>query len=71
MYDSNTNPNHVFLGTRASVAPTPNATVWEAVYLLNNSSEERQLTEGYLAQQHGLDGSLPSDHPYKMCAPVS
>jgi hypothetical protein len=71
LYDTNTNPNHVFLGTRASVAPTLNATVWEAVCLLNNSSEERQLTEGYLAHKYGLEGSLPSDHPYKTSAPVS
>ena len=30
---------------------------------------DRQKIEGYLAHKYGLDGNLPSDHPYKTTAP--
>ena len=34
------------------------------------SDQNRQLTEGYLAWKWGLEGNLPSDHPYKNAAPT-
>jgi hypothetical protein len=35
------------------------------------SAENRQSVEGYLAWKWGLQGSLPSTHPYKLIAPNS
>ena len=32
---------------------------------------ERQKIEGYLAHRYGLEGNLPSDHPYKSAAPTT
>jgi hypothetical protein len=32
-------------------------------------TNERQKIEGYLAHKYGLQGNLPSDHPYKSAAP--
>jgi hypothetical protein len=32
-------------------------------------TNERQKIEGYLAHKYGLEGNLPSDHPYKSAAP--
>ena len=34
------------------------------------STSDRQLLEGYLAWKWGLQGNLPSDHPYKNAAPT-
>lgn len=33
------------------------------------STNDRQKIEGYLAHKWGLEGNLPSDHPYKNAAP--
>jgi hypothetical protein len=33
-------------------------------------TEDRQKIEGYLAHKWGLEGNLPSDHPYKSTVPV-
>lgn len=35
------------------------------------STEDRQKIEGYLAHRYGLEGNLPSDHPYKSAAPTT
>lgn len=35
------------------------------------TTEERQLLEGYIAWKWGLEGNLPSNHPYKNSAPIS
>jgi hypothetical protein len=35
------------------------------------STEDRQTTEGYLAWKWGLQGSLPTTHPYKFQSPAS
>lgn len=42
-----------------------------AVLVFNSAlnTDTRQKLEGYLAHQWGLDGNLPSDHPYKAFAP--
>lgn len=34
------------------------------------TTDERQRIEGYLAWKWGLQGNLPSDHPYKSAAPT-
>lgn len=34
------------------------------------STVDRQKIEGYLAHRYGLEGNLPSDHPYKSAAPT-
>lgn len=40
------------------------------VVLCNEADEAaRQATEGYLAHKWGLEGNLPSDHPYKTGSP--
>jgi hypothetical protein len=33
------------------------------------SNDDRQKMEGYLAHKWGLDGNLPSGHPYKSAPP--
>ena len=35
------------------------------------STDDRQKIEGYLAHRYGLEGNLPSDHPYKSAAPTT
>jgi len=35
------------------------------------SDTDRQLVEGYLAWKWGLEGDLPSGHPYKSAAPLA
>ena len=69
LYDTVTNNNPIYLGTRGNVSPVLNGTVFEVVILLNNSAENRQQTEGYLAHRYGIEDNLPSDHPYKSAAP--
>ena len=42
----------------------------EVIYLSGNASvSDRQKVEGYLAHKWGLEGDLPSVHPYKNAAP--
>jgi len=36
-----------------------------------SSTTTRQKMEGYLAWKWGLEGNLPSDHPYKNAAPIT
>lgn len=71
LYDNSTNNNPAYLGTRAAVAPTLNATIYEAICFLNSSDDERQKAEGYLAHKYGIQANLPSDHPYKTTAPTA
>jgi len=70
LYDTVTTNNPIYLGTRGNVTPVLNGTVFEVVILLNNSSSDREKTEGYLAHRYGIEGNLPSDHPYKSAAPT-
>lgn len=49
-----------------SVSGTRNGSLKELVVC---DRSDRQIVEGYLAWQHGLQGSLPSGHPYKSVAP--
>ena len=35
------------------------------------STDDRQKIEGYMAHRYGLEGNLPSDHPYKSAAPTT
>lgn len=42
----------------------------ELVFISGNlSSTDKQKLEGYLSHKWGLEGNLPSDHPYKGAAP--
>lgn len=43
------------------------------IVLLNSalSTTNRQLLEGYLAWKWGLEGNLPSDHPFKFTPPIA
>ena len=41
------------------------------VYNANLTAVQRQQVEGYLAWKWGLQGSLPSNHPFKLIAPNS
>ena len=52
LYDTVTTNNPIYLGTRGNVAPSLNGTVFEVVILLNNSADNRQQTEGYLAHRN-------------------
>ena len=70
LYDNSTDNNPAYLGTRAAVAPTLNATVYEAICFLNSSDADRQKAEGYLAHKYGIQANLPSDHPYKTIVPT-
>jgi len=59
---------HLFLyGTTISPMPTNSAL---AELVLVQGDHERQKMEGYLAWARGLEGNLPSDHPYKSAAPT-
>lgn len=68
-YDNDTANNPAYLGTRAAVTPTLNATIYEAICFINSSDDDRQKAEGYLAHKYGTQASLPSDHPYKTNPP--
>ena len=47
-----------------------NASLYEIiVYNSDVTDNQRQQIEGYLAWKWGLQGNLPSDHPYKTAAP--
>jgi len=39
--------------------------VYEIIICESSTDADRQQIEGYLAHKYGLDGSLPSGHPYK------
>ena len=71
LYDNDTANNPVYLGTRAAVSPTLNATIYEAICFINSSDDDRQKAEGYLAHKYGVQANLPSDHPYKTNAPTA
>lgn len=47
-----------------------NSRIHELVCLEDTSTTNRQLIEGYMAWKHGLEGDLPSGHPYKTAAPT-
>tara|TARA_B100000963_G_scaffold342227_1_gene342870 strand:+ start:741 stop:1577 length:837 start_codon:yes stop_codon:yes gene_type:complete len=47
-----------------------NAKMYELVCIEDSSDTNRQLLEGYMAWEHGLNGSLPADHPYKNARPT-
>jgi hypothetical protein len=48
------------------------ADVGEFLYFSEQLSDsDRELVEGYLAHKWGLEGQLPSDHPYKSEAPTT
>ena len=70
LYDNSTANNPVYLGTRPGLTPNLNATIYEAICLLNSSDDDRQKAEGYLAHKYGIQANLPSDHPHKTIAPV-
>ena len=49
-----------------------NASLYEIiVYNSDLTNNQRQQVEGYLAWKWGLQGNLPSDHPYKNAAPTN
>ena len=49
-----------------------NASLYEIiVYNSDVTNNQRQQVEGYLAWKWGLQGNLPSDHPYKNVAPTN
>lgn len=67
---SNVVPNRVgFFGDRYGAA-TYEYSIGEVI-MLNKavSTADREKIEGYLAHRWGLEGSLPSGHPYKNSAP--
>ena len=45
--------------------------LFEFVLVDTDDTTTRQLIEGYLAWRWGLEGNLPSDHPYKSAAPTT
>ena len=47
-----------------------NSRIHELVCLEDTSTTNRQLIEGYMAWKHGIEGDLPSGHPYKTAAPT-
>lgn len=47
-----------------------NARVYEIVVARLDDATNRQLLEGYMAWKWGMEGSLPSGHPYKSAAPT-
>ena len=48
-----------------------NIKLYELVCIKEDSDDTRQKLEGYLAWEHGLEGNLPVDHPYKNAAPTT
>lgn len=63
------------VGAVYASAPSPsalwNGSIFEVVYApVMLSTLDRQKLEGYLAHKWGLTTNLPSDHPYKIAAPV-
>lgn len=48
-----------------------NIKIYELVSIEADSDDTRQKLEGYMAWEHGLEGNLPSDHPYKNAAPTT
>jgi hypothetical protein len=65
------NDNFTVFGTGGpDNIPSPAGKVSEVlVFNANLSTTNRQLVEGYLAWKWGLQGNLPSNHPYKNQAP--
>ena len=58
------------IGARAVAASPLNGDIAEVlVGGATLDTNERQKIEGYLAHKYGLQGNLPSDHPYKSAAP--
>jgi hypothetical protein len=47
-----------------------NVKMYELVCLEDNSTTNRQLLEGYMAWEHGIESRLPADHPYKNARPT-
>ena len=64
------NSNVLDIGSRAVGAGMVNGDIAEIlVGGATLDTNERQKIEGYLAHKYGLEGNLPSDHPYKSAAP--
>jgi hypothetical protein len=66
-----TGGNSVFnlIGVRSNHYTPFDGKIGEYIILDSVSSTERQKVEGYLAHKWGLEGNLPSSHPYKSSAP--
>ena len=47
----------------------PQGVFAELVFVDKQTTANRQKIEGYLAHKWGLEGNLPSDHPFKASAP--
>lgn len=60
----------LFANTAYTNTGVTNFDLCEMMFFNSNISvSDRQKVEGYLANKWGLQGSLPSDHPYKNTAP--
>lgn len=47
-----------------------NAKMYELVCYEGSDDTNRQLLEGYMAWEHGIEGNLPTGHPYKNARPT-
>jgi hypothetical protein len=66
----NTLPGPIQLGKRSD-GDTRTGKISEIVYLSTGlSAPQRHQLEGYLAWKWGLQGSLPTNHPYRNAAPL-
>ena len=70
----NMNDAYSYLGGGPGGSPSQfmyaNVKMYELVCLEDNSTTNRQLLEGYMAWEHGIQSRLPSGHPYKNARPT-
>jgi hypothetical protein len=67
---SDTDAANFHIGGRGDTAQAWDGTIAEVIYLLDLTTNTRQLLEGYLAWKWGLEANLPSGHPYKNSPPT-
>ena len=67
---ANTSATIAHIGTLNVGSPNLNGVIYEILYYNSTlSTNQRQLIEGYLAWKWGLQGSLPSNHPFRNAPP--
>jgi hypothetical protein len=65
------NNDGIYIGTRGDNGTSFQGVFYEIIaYNTVLSTSERQTVEGYLAWKWGLQGQLPSGHPYISAAPI-
>jgi hypothetical protein len=63
---------NIFLGGGSAGTTTQDCDLGEIIMVFDTlDTTTRQKIEGYLAHKWGLEGNLPSDHPYKSEAPLA